>query len=134
MLEEAISQESGEIQESFSVDLKLQVSGFLSPDLIRSDSLRLELYRRLSLCLDLASVAAIQSEIHARFGALDLMTTQFLQIIRIKILANQLKIHKISQYGQNITLFFKEKQKPLQAPSKDDVSVLQTILTALQTL
>ncbi|WP_163555902.1 transcription-repair coupling factor [Helicobacter suis] len=134
MLEEAISQESGEIQESFSVDLKLQVSGFLSPDLIRSDSLRLELYRRLSLCLDLTSVATIQSEIHARFGALDLMTTQFLQIIRIKILANQLKIHKISQYGQNITLFFKEKQKPLQAPSKDDASVLQTILTALQTL
>ncbi|WP_163499199.1 transcription-repair coupling factor [Helicobacter suis] len=134
MLEEAISQESGEIQESFSVDLKLQVSGFLSPDLIRSDSLRLELYRRLSLCLDLTSVATIQSEIHARFGALDLMTTQFLQIIRIKILANQLKIYKISQYGQNITLFFKEKQKPLQAPSKDDASVLQTILTALQTL
>ncbi|WP_163533890.1 transcription-repair coupling factor [Helicobacter suis] len=134
MLEEAISQESGEIQERFSVDLKLQVSGFLSPDLIRSDSLRLELYRRLSLCLDLTSVAAIENEINARFGALDLMTTQFLQIIRIKILANQLKIHKILQYGQNITLCFKEKQKPLQAPSKDDVSVLQTILTALQTL
>ncbi|CRF51106.1 Transcription-repair coupling factor [Helicobacter heilmannii] len=129
MLEEAIC---GRTQD-MGVDLKLSVSGFLSPKLITSDSLRLELYRRLGFCKDLASVQEIQAEIKDRFGALDVMSAQFLQIIRIKILANRLNISKISQYGQNITLFMPSDQNVLlKAPSMDDEDILHALLSHLQ--
>ncbi|BCZ16749.1 Transcription-repair coupling factor [Helicobacter sp. NHP19-003] len=129
MLEEAICGRTQDV----GVDLKLSVSGFLSPKLIASDSLRLELYRRLGFCKDLASVQEIQAEMKDRFGALDVMSAQFLQIIRIKILANRLKIHKISQYGQNITLFMGGDQDVLlKAQSKDDEDILQALLSHLQ--
>ncbi|WP_199767522.1 transcription-repair coupling factor [Helicobacter ailurogastricus] len=129
MLEEAICGRTQEV----GVDLNLSVSAFLSPKLIASDSLRLELYRRLSFCQDLASVQEIQAEMKDRFGTLDAMSTQFLQIIRVKILANRLNISKISQYGQNITLFMQGDQNVLlKAPSKDDENILQTLLSHLQ--
>ncbi|BCZ18389.1 Transcription-repair coupling factor [Helicobacter sp. NHP19-012] len=129
MLEEAICGRTQDV----GVDLSLSVSGFLSPKLIASDSLRLELYRRLSFCKDLASVQEIQVEIRDRFGALDTMSTQFLQIIRVKILANRLNISKISQYGQNITLFMGGDQNVLlKAPSKDDEDILQALLCHLK--
>ncbi|BEG56345.1 Transcription-repair coupling factor [Helicobacter sp. NHP21005] len=129
MLEEAICGRTQDV----GVDLSLSVSGFLSPKLIASDSLRLELYRRLGFCKDLASVQEIQAEMRDRFGVLDTMSTQFLQIIRIKILANRLKISKISQYGQNVTLFMGGDQNVLlKAPSKDDGDILHALLSHLQ--
>ncbi|CCF80085.1 Transcription-repair coupling factor [Helicobacter bizzozeronii CCUG 35545] len=104
----------------------------MSADLIENDSLRLELYRRLSLCSDLSSVRAIQEEIVDRFGPLDCMSAQFLQIIRVKILANLLGIHKISQYAQRTTIFEGNQQYTILAPSKDDSEVLQSLLENLQ--
>ncbi|WP_199764457.1 transcription-repair coupling factor [Helicobacter bizzozeronii] len=132
MLEQAIREKSGERVELKNVDLKLAVSGYLSADLIENDSLRLELYRRLSLCSDLSSVRAIQEEIVDRFGPLDSMSAQFLQIIRVKILANLLGISKISQYAQRTTIFEGNQQYTILAPSKDDSEVLQSLLENLQ--
>ncbi len=134
MLEDAIYELSGGKKRlEKSVEIQLSVSAFLNPELIASDSLRLDLYRRLSLCENTDEVGQIHEEIEDRFGKIDDLSTQFLQIITLKILANQLGIIKLSNFNQNITITYgDEKKESLKAPSKDDNDILETLLKHLR--
>ncbi len=134
MLEDAIYELSGGKKRlEKSVEIQLGVSAFLNPELIASDSLRLDLYRRLSLCENTDEVGQIHEEIEDRFGKIDDLSAQFLQIITLKILANQLGIIKLSNFNQNITLTYSdEKKESLKAPSKDDNDILETLLKHLR--
>ncbi|MGL2720307.1 transcription-repair coupling factor [Helicobacter pylori] len=133
MLEDAIYELSGGKKRlEKSVEIQLGVSAFLNPELIASDSLRLDLYRRLSLCENVDEVGQIHEEIEDRFGKMDDLSAQFLQIITLKILANQLGIIKLSNFNQNITLTYSDEHKEsLKAPSKDDNDILETLLKHL---
>ncbi len=135
MLEDAIYELSGGKKRlEKSVEIQLSVSAFLNPELIGSDSLRLDLYRRLSLCENTDEVGQIHEEIEDRFGKIDDLSAQFLQIIALKILANQLGIIKLSNFNQNITITYSdEKKESLKAPSKDDNDILETLLKHLCT-
>ncbi len=134
MLEDAIYELSGGKKRlEKSVEIQLGVSAFLNPELIASDSLRLDLYRRLSLCENTDEVGQIHEEIEDRFGKMDDLSAQFLQIITLKILANQLGIIKLSNFNQNITITYSdEKKESLKAPSKDDNDILETLLKHLR--
>ncbi len=134
MLEDAIYELSGGKKRlEKSVEIQLGVSAFLNPELIASDSLRLDLYRRLSLCENVDEVGQIHEEIEDRFGKIDDLSAQFLQIITLKILANQLGITKLSNFNQNITLTYNDEHKEsLKAPSKDDNDILETLLKHLR--
>ncbi len=134
MLEEAINILSGkESLDEEGIDLKLSISAYLNPELIPSDRLRLELYRRLALCKEVKEVSLIEQEIDDRFGKLDSMSLAFIQLILIKILASQKGIASILHFGQNIVLHFKDgKKSTLTSPSKDDDDVLDTILAYLR--
>ncbi|MDU9805536.1 transcription-repair coupling factor [Helicobacter pylori] len=134
MLEDAIYELSGGKKRlEKSVEIQLSVSAFLNPELIASDSLRLDLYRRLSLCENTDEVGQIHEEIEDRFGKIDDLSAQFLQIITLKILANQLGIIKLSNFNQNITITYgDEKKERLKAPSKDDNDILETLLKHLR--
>ncbi len=134
MLEDAIYELSGGKKRlEKSVEIQLSVSAFLNPELIASDSLRLDLYRRLSLCENIDEVGQIHEEIEDRFGKIDDLSAQFLQIITLKILANQLGIIKLSNFNQNITITYSdEKKESLKAPSKDDNDILETLLKHLR--
>ncbi len=133
MLEDTIYELSGGKKRlEKSVEIQLSVSAFLNPELIASDSLRLDLYRRLSLCENTDEVGQIHEEIEDRFGKVDDLSAQFLQIITLKILANQLGIIKLSNFNQNITITYSdEKKESLKAPSKDDNDILETLLKHL---
>ncbi|MGL2462951.1 transcription-repair coupling factor [Helicobacter pylori] len=135
MLEDAIYELSGGKKRlEKSVEIQLGVSAFLNPELIASDSLRLDLYRRLSLCENTDEVGQIHEEIEDRFGKIDDLSAQFLQIITLKILANQLGIIKLSNFNQNITLTYGDEHKEsLKAPNKDDNDILETLLKHLRT-
>ncbi len=134
MLEDAIYELSGGKKRlEKSVEIQLSVSAFLNPELIASDSLRLDLYRRLSLCENIDEVGQIHEEIEDRFGKIDDLSAQFLQIITLKILANQLGIIKLSNFNQNITITYSdEKKESLKTPSKDDNDILETLLKHLR--
>ncbi|WQZ35896.1 transcription-repair coupling factor [Helicobacter pylori] len=134
MLEDAIYELSGGKKRlEKSVEIQLSVSAFLNPELIGSDSLRLDLYRRLSLCENTDEIGQIHEEIEDRFGKIDDLSAQFLQIITLKILANQLGIIKLSNFNQNITITYSDERKEsLKAPSKDDNDILETLLKHLR--
>ncbi|OBV28405.1 transcription-repair coupling factor [Helicobacter sp. CLO-3] len=134
LLEDAINTLSGQANiDEKGVELRISVSAYLSPELIASDALRLELYRRLSLSQEVSEVSDIESEIRDRFGALDAMSEAFIQLIVIKILANKKHIKAISHFGQNIQITLESGEKQtLKSPSTDDDDVLATILSHLR--
>ena len=115
------------------IDLKLSVSAFLNQEFIREDRLRLEIYRRLSKCKEVAEVYEIQSELEDRFGKIDMFTKQFLDVIIIKILALKAGIKTISNSEQNILITKNDDEKiRLKSHSKDDDDVLAEILVYLR--
>jgi len=136
MLEDAIRELSGQkIEEEQHVDMKLSVDAYLSEELIEEDRLRLELYRRLSLCETVGEVYEIESEISDRFGKPDRITRQFIDVIVMKVLAREQAISKVSSYEQNVFIEFAEEGKErvvLKSPSKDDDDLIATAMGYLK--
>ncbi len=115
------------------IDIKLSVNAYINSDYIREDRVRLEIYRRLSKCESLRDVLDIEEELIDRFGKIDEITAQFLQIINIKILSSLKDIISISNYAQNITVKYSDERKVLlKSRSKDDDDLINAILIFLR--
>ena len=136
MLEDAIRELSGQSKEvAHQVEMKLTVTAYLSEELITEDRLRLELYRRLTQCESVGEVYAIEEEITDRFGKLDTVTRQFIDVMAIKVLALQKGISKVSSYQNRVFFEYLDKKtdkKILESPSKDDDDIIATALRFLR--
>jgi transcription-repair coupling factor (superfamily II helicase) len=134
MLEDALNLLLNEkTDEKITVEVKLSVSAYLNSQSIGEDRIRLELYRRLSKCEEIGEVYEIEEEMSDRFGSLDEVTKNFIEIIVIKILASQNGIKLISSYAENITVeYIDQKKEYLKSPSKDDDDVIATTLRFLR--
>jgi transcription-repair coupling factor (superfamily II helicase) len=130
MLEDAINSLMGKTPVATKeVDIKLSINAYISDAYIFEDRVRLELYRRLSRCQRVHEVLEIEEEMNDRFGKLDVMTKQFLQLIEIKILAAQKGISLISNYHQMITIKYENDEKiTLQSRSRDDDDIIASVL------
>ena len=135
MLEEAITKlTKGEIEEEKEVELKLSVNAYISDELVSSEKLKLELYRRLANVEDIDEISEIATEIEDRFGKLDSVTKNFLDLVEIKLRAKEAGIKRISNYKQNITIEYEDKKELIKAPSKDDEDILLAVLRYLKGL
>ncbi len=136
MLEDAIKELSGQDKElSQQIDMKLSVDAYLSEELISEDRLRLELYRRLSQCDNIGEVYEIGSEIEDRFGKLDELTRQFIDIMVMKVLARDQGISKVSSYAKKVFIEFVDSSKQrlvLDSPSKDGDDIIATAMKYLK--
>ena len=136
MLEDAIKELSGQDKEvAHNIDMKLSIDAYLNEELIEEDRLRLELYRRLSLCESTGEVYEIESEIADRFGKLDTITRQFIDVIVMKVLAREKGISKVSSYGENVFIEFREvglERVVLKSNSKDDDDIISTAMHYLK--
>ncbi|GIT98559.1 transcription-repair coupling factor [Sulfurovum sp. TSL1] len=136
MLEDAIKELSGQDKEvAQNIDMKLSIDAYLNEELIEEDRLRLELYRRLSLCETTGEVYEIEAEIADRFGKLDVITRQFIDVIVMKVLAREKGISKVSSYGENVFIEFMDENKErvvLKSPSKDDDDIIATAMGYLK--
>jgi len=124
MLEDAIKELSGTVEEEeVHVDIKLTIDAYLNEELIEEDRLRLELYRRLSQCESTGEVYEIETEIADRFGKLDTISRQFIDVMVMKVLAKEQKVSKVANSGEKVFIEFVEEGKErlfLKANSKDD--------------
>lgn len=138
MLEDAIKELSGQDKEvAQNIDMKLSIDAYLNEALIEEDRLRLELYRRLSLCESTGEVYEIETEIADRFGKLDTITRQFIDVIVMKVLARGKGISKVSSYGENVFMEFSDEGKErvvLKSRSKDDDDIIATAMGYLKGL
>ncbi|MDY3668176.1 MAG: TRCF domain-containing protein, partial [Campylobacter sp.] len=120
-------------KESQNVDIRLSINAFINSELIDSNRVRLELYRRLSKCASVDEIYEIGTEIEDRFGRLDTFTKQFLDVIIIKILAKGLGIKAISNFEQNISFMHINGEKTIiKAKSKDEDDIIAAILNHLR--
>jgi len=137
MLEDAIKELSGQDKEvAHNIDMKLSVDAYLNEELIEEDRLRLELYRRLSLCESTGEVYEIEAEIADRFGKLDAITRQFIDVMVMKVLAREQGISKVSSYGENVFIEFIDEKKErvvLKSRSKDDDDIIAAAMGYLKT-
>jgi len=130
MLEDAIKELSGQNkeEEALQVDIKLTIDAYLNEELIEEDRLRLELYRRLSQCESTGEIYEIESEIADRFGKLDTISRQFIDVMVMKVLAKEQKITKVANAGENVFIEFADGRDRvmLKAYSKDDDDLIAT--------
>ena len=135
MLEDTINTLLNKVEEKekIRVEVKLAINAFINSETINEDRIRLELYRRLSLCKTPKEVYEIEEEMFDRFGKLDIYTKQFLELLVVKILASEKNITQVMSYEQNITFTFSDgKKEYLKSPSKDDDDILNTTLKYLR--
>ena len=134
MLEDAIKILSNTMEkERAKVDIKLTISAFISDEIVKEDRLRLDIYRRLSACEEAVEIYEIQEEVIDRFGVLDTPTTQFFELMVIKILALGKKIKSVSNYGQNITFTsMNDTKESIKSSSKDDDDIVKATLFYLR--
>ncbi len=134
MLEESINKllNRGKIEEK-EIDIKLSIDAYLNENYIKEDRIRLELYRRLSRCRELEEIYDIEEEMIDRFGEMDEITKQFLQLITIKILAHKKDIKTITNYNQNITFIYQNDKKEIfKSRSKDDDDLIEAVIKKLR--
>ena len=128
MLEDAIKELSGQDKEvAHTIDMKLSINAYLNEELIAEDRLRLELYRRLSQCESRGEVYEIEEEIADRFGKLDTITRQFIDVMVMKVLGREQGVSKLSSYGERVFVEFRQESKEriiLNAKSKDDDDII----------
>ena len=134
MLEEAILTLSGEVkEENKTVEIKLTISAYLSSDFINDDRLRLDAYRRLGKAKTTEEIYTIADELEDRFGKFDRVSSQFIDLLIIKIKALNCDIKQISNFNQNITFKYNDERViTFKANSKDDDDIIKAVLEKLQ--
>jgi transcription-repair coupling factor (superfamily II helicase) len=133
LLEDTLKELSGKREDEKECEVKLNINAYISDKVVKEDRLRLDLYKRLSKAKSLKEVYEIEKEMVDRFGKLDTPTQNFLEKIKIKVLATLNKIKSISNYGQNISIIYQNGEKELiKAPAKDDEIILETIINKLK--
>ncbi|MDA3077112.1 helicase-related protein [Campylobacter sp. JMF_04 NA10] len=133
MLEDEINKLLNQKTIISSVELKISVNAFLNSEYIAEDRLRLDIYHRLSKCENAMQINEIYAEIEDRFGKADVYTKQFIDMMMIKVLAQNIGVRAISSADVNIVITDKNGEKiRLKSPSKDDDDVLAEILVYLR--
>jgi len=136
ILEDAIKELSGTVEEEqLQVDIKLTIDAYLNEELIEEDRLRLELYRRLSQAQTTGEVYEIEQEIADRFGKLDTISRQFIDVMIMKVLATEQGITKIANAGEKVFIEFADANRErlfLKSYSKDDDDLIATVMGYLK--
>jgi transcription-repair coupling factor (superfamily II helicase) len=119
--------------EESDVDIQLSVDAYISDKLIKEDRVRLDIYRRLGESKTLSDIDKIKNELVDRFGYLDQNSSQFLDIVRIRVLSKKLEILSVSNIGKDITLALSNERKiRLESPTRDDDDILLTVFEFLK--
>lgn len=134
LLEDAIKLLSNQAEsEKVKVDIKLTISAYISDEIVKEDRLRIDVYRRLSACVESVEIYEIQEEVIDRFGELDAPSKQFFELMVIKLLSLHKKIKSVSNYGQNITFTYMDERKDsIKSDSKDDDDIIKAVLLYLR--
>ena len=134
MLEDTLKEMLGKKENKNDVEVKLNINAYISDEVVKEDRLRLDLYKRVSKAKTLDEVYEIEKEIVDRFGKLDKYTQNFIDKIKIKVLAKNKNIKSISNFGANITILYDNGEKEIiKAPAKDDEIILETLFNKLKT-
>jgi transcription-repair coupling factor (superfamily II helicase) len=112
ILAESVAEMKGEpVPEEAEVRVDLPVRAFLPVDYVGQESLRLEMYRRISSARDEREVEAVRIEAEDRFGPLPPEALTLLDLARLRIAAQARGIAEVTTYRSQIRI------KPVEEPA-----------------
>ncbi len=107
MLEKTVADLKGEsVSKEIESQIKFRLSAFIPEDYIPDISLRLSIYRRISMANSFEALIELRDEITDRFGSLPSSVNNLLQVMIIKLYAKRLYITKILDTGARVRFFF----------------------------
>jgi transcription-repair coupling factor (superfamily II helicase) len=111
ILQESMAEMKGEeIVEEKDLRIDLPVKAFVPPGWVAQESLRLELYRRISLAADHVALEAIRAETVDRYGTLPDQVATLFAIASLRITARALGVEEISTFRDQVRI------KPVAIP------------------
>jgi transcription-repair coupling factor (superfamily II helicase) len=117
ILAESVAEMKGEpIPEEAEVRVDLPVRAFLPVDYVGQESLRLEMYRRISSARDDGEVEAVRVEAEDRFGPLPSEALTLLDLARLRIAAQVRGIAEVTTYRSQIRI--KPVDEPVDLPDQ----------------
>lgn len=107
LLDEVLKEMQGlEVQEEQEVQIDLSISSYIPEEYIENSSQKIEIYQDIALCKTEQDIQNVTDEIIDRYGSMPKEVENLLQIARIKNLAKQANIVKISQKKDGIIFLY----------------------------
>ena len=107
LLNQVVKELKGEeIVEEIDVQIDLDVTSYIPDEFIENSSQKIEIYQNIALCKNEEDIQNVTDEIIDRYGQMPYEIENLLDIARIKILAREKYILKISQKRENIIFYF----------------------------
>jgi transcription-repair coupling factor (superfamily II helicase) len=105
LLQEAVAETKGEpVPEDREVRIDLPVRAFLPVDWVGQESLRLELYRRISMARDHQELATVRAEAEDRFGRLPQEVETLLAVASLRVTAERFGVEEITTFRKQVRI------------------------------
>jgi len=111
LLDEVVKEMQGfEVQEDIDVQIDINISSYIPDEYISESSQKIEIYQDIALCTSEADVQDIIDEIIDRYGVMPEELENLIDIARIKYMAKNANVIKISQHNNNFVFYFDAKK------------------------
>ncbi len=111
LLNQVVKELKGEkVIEEIDVQIDLDVTSYIPDEFIDNSSQKIEIYQNIALCKNEEDIQNVTDEIIDRYGRMPYEIENLLDIARIKILAREKHILKISQKRENIIYYFDNEE------------------------
>jgi transcription-repair coupling factor (superfamily II helicase) len=112
MLEKAVAELRGfKIEEEFEPSINMRVNAFIPEEYVEDITLRLSLYRRIASVKTEEGVREIESEMEDRYGRPPDEAKNLMDIVRLKIMARELRVSKVQDIQGRIDVLFSSDTK-----------------------
>ena len=110
LLDEVVKEMKGiKVKEEFDVQLEINVSSYIPDDFIEDSNQKIEVYQDIALCRNEEEIKDIIDSIIDRYGNMPKEINNLIEIARIRNLAREKNIIKISQKNDKLIFYFDEK-------------------------
>ena len=111
LLDEVIKEMKGiEVKPEIDIQIDLNVTSYIPDNYISDANQKIEIYQDIALCKNEEDIQNVIDEIIDRFGNMPSELENLIDIARIKYLAKNLKISKISSKNTAVVFVFEEGQ------------------------
>ena len=111
LLDQVVKELKGEeIVEEVDIQIDLNVTSYIPDEFIQNSSQKIQIYQNIALCKNEEDVQNVTDEIIDIYGQIPYEIENLLDISRIKILAKEKYIIKISQKTENIIFYFESEK------------------------
>ena len=115
LLDDVIKEMQGvTVNEEQDVQIELSFSSYIPEEYIENDSQKIEIYQDIALCRTEQDIQNVTDEIIDRYGPMPSEVENLLEIARIKKLAKEANIVKISQRRDGIVFLYEQEKFNLE--------------------